>query len=194
VRLFLAIELPDPVRQHLSDLVARYSIPDFVTLTWGDDFGLSSTRPENLHVTLKFLGEVDDSAVAELVDALNRVELKAPLRLRAAYVDLLPSRGPVRVIAAGLDGHGHVDLVRLHHSVEDCTSGLGYPAERRDYRPHITLARAKWPIPKTLRDNLFQFLQDKFPGPEFQADHFSLFESRLGSGARQYIRLARFGG
>jgi 2'-5' RNA ligase len=193
VRLFLAIELPDPVRQHLSDLIARRSVADFVATWQGDDFGVSPTRAESLHVTLKFLGEVAESAVPELTDALNRVEVEAPIWLRAAFVDLLPPRGPIRVIAAGLDGDV-ARLTRLHRSLEDCCFGLGYPAERRDYRPHVTLARAKRPIPKALRDGLLELLQPNFPGPEFQAVGFSLFESRLGSGPPQYVRLARFGG
>lgn len=193
MRLFLAIELPDPVRQHLSELIARYSIRDVVTVAWGDDFGVSSTRPENLHLTLKFLGEVDESAVTELTDALNQVDVGAPMRLRAAFMDLLPPRGPIRVIAAGLDGDIHL-LARLHRSVEDCCAGLGYPTERRDYRPHVTLARAKRPIPKPLRQDLLDALQPKLPGPEFRTESFSLFQSRLGGGPPQYIRLARFGG
>jgi 2'-5' RNA ligase len=193
VRLFLAIELPGPVRQHLSDLIARHSIADFVTSEWGDDFGLSSTLSENLHVTLKFLGEVDESAITELTDALNQVEIETPMWLRPAFVDLLPPRGPIRVIAAGLDGDVP-HLSRLHRSLDDCCAGLGYPAEHRDYRPHITLARPKRPVPKALREGLIEFLQAKFPGPEFQAGGFSLFESRLGSGPPQYIRLKHFGG
>lgn len=192
MRLFLAIELSDPVRQHLSELIARDSIAYLVGVRYGDDFGVSSTLPENLHVTLKFLGVVDESAVTELTDALNQVEVEAPMRLRAAFPDLLPPRGPIRVIAAGLDGDVN-QLARLHRSVEDCCAGLGYPAERRDYRPHITLARAKRPIPKSLRQNLVDFLEARLPGPVFEAGSFSLVESRLGSGPPQYIPLARFG-
>ena len=192
MRLFLAIELPDPARQHLSELGGPNFIADFVTVRWGDDFGVSSTRPENLHVTLKFLGDVEESAVAGLIEALKQIRMEAPMRLRVDGVELLPPRGPIRVVAVGLDGDGR--LARLHRAVGACCEDFGCPAERRDYRPHITLARAKRPIPKPLRQDLLDLLKPKLPGPEFEAPGFTLFESRLGGGPPQYIPLARFGG
>ena len=61
MRLFLAIELPDPVRQHLAGHTKDRRLENHVTSAWGDDFPISVTIPQNLHVTLKFLGEVDES-------------------------------------------------------------------------------------------------------------------------------------
>src|SRR4051794_18825177 len=127
MRLFLAIELPEDVRQHLATwgesqvpLVHQYLEERHI------DARLSVTPPQNLHVTLKFLGEVDESAVQRLRDALGSVPVELASPVRAAHVELLPERGPVRVVAAGLDGDvGR--LARLYRAVEDACAREGFP-------------------------------------------------------------------
>src|SRR3712207_508452 len=109
MRLFTAIELPEPVRAHLLDVRDRLHDPaEAVAVSW--------VKPENLHVTLKFLGEVPDAAVGGLLESLARVDVR-PIRLVADHIVYFPKRGPVRVIAAGLGGDVR-ELVRLYEQIE----------------------------------------------------------------------------
>jgi 2'-5' RNA ligase len=194
MRLFLAIELPDDVRAHLAGwcdqgvpLFNRYLDERQI------DARLAGVAAENLHVTLKFLGEVDESAVADLSQALARVDAGRAAPLRAGHPELLPPRGPVRVVAAGLDGDvGR--LAQLHRGVEDACASWGIAPERRPFLPHITVARAREPVPGERRPQLVDSLESYFPSPDFAAEGFTLFESRLGGGPPTYVPLVRFRG
>lgn len=187
--MFLAIELPDAVREHLASMSRPLS--DFVVAKWGRDYRISVTRPENLHVTLKFLGEVEESAVGGLREALARVSADGPIPLRADGCELLPPRGPIRVVAAGLAGDDG-RLRQLHRAVEACCDEQGFPPERRDFRPHVTLARARDAISASARARLSDQLRASLPGPPFEVKSFSLIESRLRMEGPQYMPLARF--
>jgi 2'-5' RNA ligase len=194
MRLFLAIELPDDVRAHLSGWCDQ-GVSLFNRYLERRQIGarLAGVPPANLHVTLKFLGQVDESAVPELCQALGGVDAGRAAPLRAGHAELLPPRGPVRVVAAGLDGDvGR--LARLHREVEEACAACGVPPERRAFLPHITLARAREPVPRERRERLTESLEPYFPGPNFAAEGFTLFESRLGGGPPTYVPLARFGG
>jgi 2'-5' RNA ligase len=181
MRLFLAVELPESVRQQLAGL-PRTGNP-----------AIKHTPPQNLHVTLKFLGEVEASAVDGLTDTLRQVTVERPAEVWAGHAVLLPPRGPVRVISAGLEG----DVARvaaLHADIESACAGHGFPPERRAFLPHVTLARPRQPLPASARQPLAELLNAHLPTPVFPARGFTLFESQLGSGPPRYTPLVRFGG
>ena len=194
MRLFIAIELPDAVRQHLADF--RNHIDDALVVGYGLDtreHPVSHTRPENLHVTLKFLGEVTESAASDLTGVLKQVSLEGPAKVWASHAELLPPRGPIRVVSVGLDGDvGRV--AKLHEKIQSACAEQGFEVERRSYLPHVTLARPRRPLPAAARRVLEERLAKHLPGPAFDVSGFALFESRLGSGPPQYLPLARFGG
>lgn len=193
MRLFLAIELPDPVRQHLAGLTKDRRLENHVTSASGGEFPISVTTPQNLHVTLKFLGDVDESAVGPLREALGHVETAPPARVFVGHAELLPPRGLVRVVSVGLDGDvGRV--AQLQRDVEAACAEQGFPAERRAYVPHVTLARARTPLPGDVRDGLQAYLDRHLPGPQFDVNGLALFESKLGAGPPRYTPVARFGG
>ena len=194
MRLFLAIELPDDVRQHLATWGCSH-VPAVHTYLKQRQINarLSVTPPQNLHVTLKFLGEVEQSGIKPLCDALGSVRLEVASPVRPGHLELLPHRGPVRIVAVGLDGDvGRLE--RLYREVDDACEREGLAAERRPYLPHVTLARARDPLPAERRDRLREMMDRGFPGPDFDVRGFTLFESRLGAGPPQYTPLARFGG
>ena len=184
MRLFLAIELPEPARRHLAGVqsVIAPALP-------------KASRPaaRNLHLTLKFLGDVPDAGVPALCDALREVRLDGPMTLSATRLECFPPRGPVRVIAAGLEEGGGVGrLPRLHAETEAACAGLGFPREGRPYRPHVTLARARIPVPASRRAPLEELTASAWPGPAFTAGEFCLIESRLKPTGAEYTVLARF--
>src|SRR4051812_25317998 len=181
MRLFTAIELPAPARNHLAGLAREWAE------NWGEELlGFSNdeyprvswVRPENLHVTLKFLGEVHEPDVPKVCDALSGCASAGPMPLIVDHIECLPPRGPVRVIAVGLGGDvGRLTL--LHREIERVCGQLGFSSERREYRPHVTLARAKIPLPRHVRDQLMVAGAGQLPGPAFDVAEFVLMESRL---------------
>ena len=191
MRLFLAIELPDAVRTHLAGITAHNKVGYHLVVEQGREHRISSTRPENLHVTLKFLGEVEECAVPKLCEGLRRVRAEPTAEVWVGHIELLPPRGPVRVVAAGLDG----DVARLelvHRAVEAECEEQGFPPERRAYRPHITVHRCREPLPGHMRGDLEQLYGGYFPGPRFRVEGFSLIQSHLLPEGPQYARIADF--
>ena len=185
MRLFTAIELPEPVRAHLLRVRAELlKSPDLAD-------AVSWVKPENLHVTLKFLGEVPDAALPKLTHSLAAVSVE-PTRLTPGRMVLFPQRGPVRVIAAGFAGDVE-RLSRLFADIEDACAAAGFEREGRAYTPHATLGRGR---PgrggsglRRLRDETFERL---FPGPAFTADRFVLMQSQLNPKGAIYTPAAHF--
>lgn len=181
MRLFTAIELSDSARRHLVD------VQDSIRLIARD--GVSWTRHENLHLTLKFIGEVPDDRVDALCGALEEIEVPL-LRLRSAEVVLFPPRGPVRIIASGFAGD--VEGARLlEEQIESQCERQGIARERRQYVPHVTLARARHPLGASKRQELLRV--EISPGPEFETRRFVLMQSHLDSAGARYSVVARFG-
>ena len=190
MRLFTAIDLPGPARRHLADVQARMKElwrPGGATrlppVSW--------TRENNLHVTLKFLGEVPDDRLPEVCEALARAEFPArPLRLHAAALDAFPSRGSIRVLHARVEGDTDA-LAAVHASVEARCGAIGFPRENRRFRAHVTMGRPRMPLRATW-EALEQATEGRWPGPVFEAPHFSLVQSRLNPAGSIYTTLATF--
>jgi RNA 2',3'-cyclic 3'-phosphodiesterase len=181
MRLFLAIELGEPVRKHL--LRVQQQLRRETEASWA--------RAENLHLTLKFLGEVEPARLPSLCAAMADAALDRSIQLHAAALECFPARGPVRVIAAAVAGEVQ-RLVELQQSVERACAELGFATEQRQYRPHVTLARARRPLAAALRGQLAEAAAGLWPGPEMEAGQFVLMESRPASRGMEYVPLARF--
>jgi 2'-5' RNA ligase len=184
MRLFVAIELSEVARLHIAGLARN--LREFKT-----HHGLSWVRPENLHITVKFLGDVSDDRLPALCSALGGVATEGPAALHADRLEFFPPRGPIRVVAMGLGGDvGRVN--HLHRSIEDHCARVGFPLDGRLYRPHVTLVRCRNPLRAQDRKSWERAAERHLPGPEFVASEFVLMESRLKPEGAQYIPLARF--
>jgi len=181
MRLFLAIELPKDVRSHLLEVRRRLeaALPK-----------VSCTRAENLHLTLKFLGEVEAKKVGAISESIAMISTSR-IALSAAGIDCFPNRGPVRIIAAALDGT-IPPLRALVESIEQRCRFLGFEKEQRAYRPHVTIARARPVLSAKFRATAAEATADLWPGPTFAPPEFVLMESKLGSEGSVYLPVARF--
>jgi 2'-5' RNA ligase len=193
MRLFTAILLPDHVRHHLARTIehVRDKLNLYLASCGYTSHGDAKwVRSENLHVTMKFLGELEDSQVPRLCEALGNIEPIPPMRLRADHLEFLPPRGPVRIMCAAVAGD--TDLVQLLFSaIERACDSLGIRREGRSFHPHITLARFHQPLPAQIRG---RFRDDigQMPGPDFELTGFALVQSELLPDGPRYIVLARF--
>ena len=146
----------------------------------------SWTAPDNLHVTLQFLGEVQEADVPELLSALRRVAVE-PFTLTVAALGTLPSRGPASVITAELSGQTDA-LEQLVNAIQLATRPLGFTPEHRTYHAHVRLARLR--SPRDLKRELDAY--PLRPLPSFPVAEFVLIRSTLGASGSRYQALARF--
>lgn len=180
MRAFIAIELPESVREALRRQQARFRevCPD---ARW--------TRPEGIHLTLKFLGDVSSQQETQLKDALGRMGPFEKFTVRAQGFGFFPESKRPRVFWAGLDAPP--ELARLAAQVEKALAPLGFPPENRPFKPHLTLARFKIPRPQPKLEALLAVENDPLLGT-FEVSEFFLWESRLLPGGAEYYKVAHF--
>ncbi len=169
-RIFVAVDLPEPILEELATL--HGGVPG---ARWQED--------DRLHLTLRFIGEVDGHDYRDIVDALDGVRT-APFPLQLEGVGYFPPRGPMRVLWAGVARSP--ELKALRDEVERCVVGAGVEPERRKFHPHITVARLK--DPPTHKVARWLEAHALFRPPEFRVDAFHIVTSRLyPDGARYSI-------
>ena len=176
MRLFVALNLPPPVREGLWTAAAPLREAGF-PVKWA--------RGGGIHVTLKFLGDVEDEREPELVAALGRAAAGAralPLVLEGFGV--FPDLHRPRVIWAGIAPEPALEI--LQHRVEQEFAPLGFPTEARAFRPHVTLGRAT----RAARPRDFTGLEALLGRLEFSAPALvgaiDLMQSALQSGGAVY--------
>ena len=135
IRAFIAFPLPDSVVAHLRTLQESLREAGL------DD--LRFVRPENIHLTLRFLGDVAPSAVDEIAAAMAEAAAETPpLSLTARGIGAFPTIRKARVVWTGLAGAA-ADLVEFQGRVAAALEPRGFPRERRRFTAHLTLARAR---------------------------------------------------
>ena len=168
-RLFVALALPEDLRRRLEML--RGGLP-----------GARWQSAEQMHLTLRFIGEVDGAAFAEIVDALTDIEAEA-FSLTLEGVGHFPPRGRARILWAGVAPNPA--LMRLRERTEAAITGLGFEPDGRNYAPHVTLARFASRVP-THRLQAFVSYHGPFSSGPFAVGSFELFSSHLGAGGAHY--------
>ena len=118
------------------------AIEDVITQLQGVGADAKFVEPRNLHVNLKFLGDIPDERTGSLTDVLSEVAGRnAPFTLHVRSTGVFPNPRRVRVVWLGLKPSPA--LSALHDDVEQATEGLGFRRDTRSYRPHITLTRVR---------------------------------------------------
>ncbi len=173
-RLFIALPLPPPVRDALAALARP--LP-----------GVNWTRPEQLHLTLRFLGDVTPTQQAPMLERLATVRV-APFILPVEGVGSFPPNRPPRILWVGV-GAGHPRLFQLRQRLDDALLASGLALDVRTFQPHATLARcgedaaaaAQW-----LRAHR------EFTAPPFRVESFDLYASELRPGGAVHTLQRRF--
>ena len=168
-RLFVALDLPEPLRQAVRALQC----------------GLRGARwleGDGLHLTLAFIGEVDTSAQRRIETALDDVTAP-PLRLELHGVGHYPPRGALRVLWTGASPKA--ELGSLAQAVRRALGRAGFTPERRKFAPHVTIARFHHPPPRT---GLERYLAtcSLFRTSPAEIASFHLFSSTLRPSGAQY--------
>ncbi len=179
IRAFIAVEVPAEVKNHLNSVSAALGSLD-------PDARLAPVS--SIHLTLRFLGNVEASRVPGLGDAIRRCARQIrPFPLAVGSLGAFPSRKRPRVVWAGISGDG--DLARLRHLLEHELQQLGFDRDKKKFRPHLTLLRLK--SSRNLK-RLSGFLDQDADRPSpvsFRVRRIHLFESRLHSHGARHLKL-----
>jgi 2'-5' RNA ligase len=181
-RTFIALDLSEAARATLRNDLRRLAraLPD-----------VRFVDPANLHLTLAFLGELDDEALA-LVSALAGEVARhaAPFELALAGLGVFGPTDAPRVIWAGVGGELR-SLLALQRRLADALVGEGFPREQRPFSPHLTLARLKRPLDEAARQRLRALLGGPSPRPtRWRVADLRVMRSELAATGARYTALS----
>lgn len=181
MRLFIAIEIPGSIKQQIAQ------IQDQLKKAGAD---ASWTRTEGIHLTLKFLGEVPDMRVPEILSSLQAAATgTASFQLSVAGAGAFPNLKAPRVLWVGFGGDLE-KLTLLQVSVEKEMETIGFAPEARKFSPHLTLARIKFPKPRFSWQNAVVPIGSSSLG-EFTVNAVSLMKSELDRTGAVYTEMGR---
>src|SRR5260370_1168498 len=179
MRLFVALEIPSTVRENLADLFTSLRAVSAQT-RW--------VRPENLHVTLKFIGEVPEAKLGAIRNALAAVRSDQPVTLDFCGLGFFQNEKHPRVFWAGTKASPNLKI--LAAEIEKAVEKLGISRER-PFSPHLTLARFEPPrLPEKLRAAIQEHATRHFGS--LRTNHFHLIESKLKPSGAEYTTVESF--
>ncbi|HLZ00171.1 MAG TPA: RNA 2',3'-cyclic phosphodiesterase [Candidatus Angelobacter sp.] len=181
MRVFIALDIPAEIRARLAEYierVRRYALD----ARW--------VKPESLHITLKFVGEINAALLEQMKAAMSSVK-SSPFEVKFAEIGYFPGAKSARVFWTGV--HAPETLAHLASSIDGQLEPLGIAVEKAAYRPHLTLARAGTAGTQSLR--LLQKQLEAEPSPQFgtmTAQEYFLYQSTLSPQGARYAKLERF--
>ena len=174
-RLLVALTLPVPVRDSLIALAEP--LP-----------GVAWTRPDQLHVTLRFLGDVSAAMSESMIARLGAVQV-APFILPLEGMGTFPPNRPPRVIWIGI-GSGHPRLFQLRQRLDDALLAAGLQLDVRTFHPHVTLARCTESAAPAISH--WMHVHRNITPPPFRVEAFDLYASELKTTGAVHTLKQRF--
>jgi 2'-5' RNA ligase len=186
IRTFVAIELPSQIKAALSQLQSNLRTSKNASVKW--------VNPEGIHLTLKFLGNIDEAEVPALTKALSEaVRGVAPFSLQLGDPGAFPGNQAPRVVWVGVEGEIEL-LLTLHNNVDRVLTPLGFPPEKRAFSPHLTLGRVREEASpgerRRLGENVAALKTEA--KSSFKVESLSLMRSKLTREGALYSCLASF--
>ena len=184
MRLFAALDLPDALRHSLVDAIEQLK-PKCREARW--------VRPESMHLTLKFIGHAiadgDTQKLDELRTALATVRSDQPIEIRFSGLGFFPNERRPRVVWCGIKAS--LNLARIAAEIDRVLEPLGIPREKRDFVPHLTLARIDPPRRVDALARAAAEQQSADFGSARESEFF-LFESKLRPSGPVYTKIESY--
>ncbi len=181
MRAFIAIEIPEAIKQQMAE-VQRGLRNSGADASW--------PRPEGIHLTLKFLGEVPETKLAEIMESLRTAaQGTGAFRLEVAGAGAFPNAKTARVVWIGLAGEVE-KLNRLQEAVEKAMADIGFAREDRKFTPHLTLGRIKYIRSRDAWLRAMEGIRD-VRLQAFEVDAISLMKSELKPSGAVYTEMGR---
>jgi 2'-5' RNA ligase len=180
MRLFLALEL---TRATADDIVAAVA-----PLRGDSEPRVSWVSAPKLHLTVKFIGDADDSRVAALIGAVDDLAARhRPFEMELAGVGAFPNFRRPRVVWMGVASEPRLEL--LHHDVELAAADAGYEVDGRPFRPHVTLGRVRDPMSADQARTIARAARTIAFCATTLVDRLTLFDSASAGPGARYRRL-----
>ena len=183
IRTFVAIELDDDTKAHIAGAIE--------TLRQKRIDNLRLVRPEGVHLTLKFLGDIEVSQVPQVAGAMRQAASRhTPFSLTLGAPGVFPNTNRARVLWVGVDGDLKA-LKSLQAEVEEALTSVGFAAERQPFNPHLTIGRMHYRASRPDRQRATDALA-AIPLPEDQpiaVNAISLMKSTLLPDGAIYERI-----
>lgn len=184
IRSFIAIELPPELKEWLTCLEESLKVRQYPFVKW--------VNPENIHLTLKFLGDVPATSLPRITDAMSRIcQEVSSLNLQVGDLGSFPNWQRPQVVWVGIDSE--IDkLFGLQREIDAALSPLGYPPESRSFSPHLTLGRLRENVSHGDRQSFSEWVRShRFEsGFSFKVKTVSLMKSQLTPDGAIYSQLA----
>jgi len=173
MRAFIAIPCPDELKGGMTEIQESIKGMGKMTLV----------KPENIHLTLKFLAEVDESKIPEIKERLESLPNLQNFEISLRGIGVFPSLNYIRIIWVGVD-KGADKITEIHSEIDQRLKELKFKPDK-NFHPHLTLARVKFPKKK---EEMKEFIQKNFTLPlgSFPAEKIELMQSRLSPKGPEY--------
>ncbi len=169
-RIFTAIDISDQTRTKVADYI-EYLRGEFPQVRVGWE------RAEKLHLTLKFLGDIDESQLENLIEAVeNAAKQISNFRLQISETGVFPSKRNARILWLGVRGDAE-NLQKLNKILEIECEKAGFAKEKRDFKAHLTIARLR--EPHKSKELVQKHLENEFEAVEFETKEITIYESKL---------------
>jgi 2'-5' RNA ligase len=185
IRSFIAIEMPPDVKRELGKIQTFLELAADCPAKW--------VAPESIHLTLSFLGEINQVQIGAVKGVMDNIASASPaFRLSLDHVGAFPNIGQPQTVCVGIQGDMEI-LSRLHKNLEESLRVTGYKPEDRAFKPHLTLARVRDEASVQARQSLGEALT-RTPGARpgiINVTEISLFKSELTRSRPVYTSLYR---
>jgi len=186
IRSFIAIELPEELKIKLKNFQASLRLPKHNFVKW--------VSPDGIHITLKFLGNINNRQVDDIKNVLTPIaRLSKSFALHTSEIGVFPNLNKVRVLWLGLNGDIS-SLQKLYQDIDKALAVKNFASEKRPFTPHLTLARLRddcfpndrWEFGELVKGVRFE------PSCMIKVEKLSFMRSRLLPGGAAYSKLAEF--
>ncbi len=182
-RIFTAIDISDEARRQVSDYIAdlRAEFPN-VRVGWD--------KPEKLHLTLKFLGDIEEPQLHKLTEAVNETAKQiSDFKLKILKTGAFPLKKNARVLWLGVEDEKE-SLQKLNQILEAECESKGFDREKRNFKAHLTIARLR--EPQNLKELIERHLQKDFESREFSVSEVVIYQSLLQKTGSVYAKVSGF--
>lgn len=183
IRAFLAVEIPSNVKNGIRGIQEQLA-PRIQDIRW--------TKPESIHLTLKFFGNISESDIPCISRVVERkTAVTAPVALNANSIGAFPGLSRPRVLWVGLEGETD-RLCKLHEVIDSDLQQCGFQKDVRIFNPHLTLGRAKAQrgIYAGIREIMAE--KERYNAGQFEVRGLTLFRSDLKPDGPLYTKLAYY--
>jgi RNA 2',3'-cyclic 3'-phosphodiesterase len=182
IRTFCAIKLPDEIRSQATDYVSNLDLA-------APKCGVKWEKVENLHLTLKFIGEITEERLERLIQAAEHATSDShSFELSIKGTGIFPPSGPARIVWLGVIDHTK-ELRELQSKLEKECEQEGFERETKAFHPHLTIGRVK--EPRRAKELVKIHKEKSFESPIFTVDHLVVMKSELSRDGSSYTVLSR---